>query len=147
MITLPRREVFAVTAVLDIALHARPSPVAARALAERLDLPPRHLETLLQALVRHGILKGSRGPKGGYELARERRRITVGDILRAAGGDAPGEVSLPGSTPLGEVVTPILEAASARFLAELDGVTVEDLCKRTAPAFDGTHEPLHDIGL
>ena len=37
---------------------------------------------VLQALVRHGILKGVRGPRGGYELARERRRITAGDIVR-----------------------------------------------------------------
>ena len=40
---------------------------------------------MLQALVRVGILKGIRGPRGGYELARERRRITADDILRAAG--------------------------------------------------------------
>lgn len=147
MMTVPRRDVFAVTAVLDIALHARPTPVAARALAERHSLPPRHLETLLQALVRHGILKGSRGPKGGYELARERRRITVGDIMRAAGGDAPDETDMPGSGPLAEVVAPILLAASASFLAELDRVTVEDLCKRAAPAFDRSQEQFHDIGL
>ena len=60
-------------AVVDIALHARPAPVAAKALAARHNLPPRHLETLLQALVRANILKGVRGPRGGYELARERR--------------------------------------------------------------------------
>jgi len=35
---------------------------------------------VLQALVRHGILKGTRGPRGGYELAREQRRITADDI-------------------------------------------------------------------
>ena len=33
----------------------------------------------------HRILKGTRGPRGGYELAREQRRITADDILRAAG--------------------------------------------------------------
>ena len=51
----------------------------------RHELPARHLEPVLQALVRMGILKGIRGPRGGYELARERRRITADDILRAAG--------------------------------------------------------------
>src|SRR5437016_13525773 len=81
---LPRKGVLAITAVIDIALNARGRPVAAKALAGRHALPPRHLETLLQALVRHGILKGVRGPRGGYELARERRRITAGDIVRAA---------------------------------------------------------------
>ena len=84
MMLLSRRSQLAIAAVVDIALHARPSPVAAKLLAARHDLPPRHLETLLQALVRVGILKGVRGPRGGYELARERRRITAGDIARAA---------------------------------------------------------------
>ena len=60
-------------------------PVSAKALAARHALPPRHLEPVLQALVREGILKGIRGPRGGYELAREARRITADDILRAAG--------------------------------------------------------------
>ena len=56
-----------------------------KALAARHSLPARHLEPVLQALVRMGILKGIRGPRGGYELARERRRITADEILRAAG--------------------------------------------------------------
>ena len=53
-------------------------------LAARHKLPPRHLETLLQGLVHAKILKGVGGPRGGYELARERRRITVGEIVRTA---------------------------------------------------------------
>ena len=59
---LPRKGVLAIAAVIDIALHARGRPVAAKALASRHRLPPRHLEPVLQALVRHGILKGVRGP-------------------------------------------------------------------------------------
>src|SRR5262245_44392101 len=78
---LPRKSILAITAVIDIALNARGRPVAAKALATRHSLPPRHLEPVLQALVRHGILKGVRGPRGGYELARERSRITADDIM------------------------------------------------------------------
>src|SRR6185436_11760659 len=85
MLLLPRKGVLAIAAVIDIALHARGRPVAAKSLASRHCLPPRHLEPVLQALVREGILKGIRGPRGGYEIAREQRRITVDDILRAAG--------------------------------------------------------------
>jgi Rrf2 family transcriptional regulator, iron-sulfur cluster assembly transcription factor len=83
---LPPKAVLAVAAVIDIALNARGRPVAAKALATRHGLSPRHLEPVLQALVRHGILKGTRGPRGGYELAREARRITADDILRATTG-------------------------------------------------------------
>ena len=82
---LPRKGVLAVAAVIDVAMQAQGQPISAKALAARHGLPPRHLEPVLQALVRHGILKGVRGPRGGYELAREQRRITADDILRAAG--------------------------------------------------------------
>src|SRR6185437_144326 len=82
---LPPKAVLAVAAVIDIALNARGRPLAAKALATRHGLSPRHLEPVLQTLVRHGILKGTRGPRGGYELAREARRITADDIVRASG--------------------------------------------------------------
>ena len=95
MILLSRRSQLAIAAVVDVALHARPSPVAAKALSARHNLPPRHLETLLQALVKAGILKGVRGPRGGYELARERRRITAGDIVRAAMAEGMDEAAAP----------------------------------------------------
>lgn len=132
MILLSRRSQLAIAAVVDIALHARPAPVAAKLLAARHDLPPRHLETLLQALVRVGILKGVRGPRGGYELARERRRITAGDIARAAmqeaGDDGIGPV--PRSALVDDVIGPEVMRASRAFLAVLDGVTIEELCHR-----------------
>ncbi|KPH79667.1 MULTISPECIES: Rrf2 family transcriptional regulator [Bosea] len=132
MILLSRRSQLAIAAVVDIALHARPSPVAAKHLAARHDLPPRHLETLLQALVRVGILKGVRGPRGGYELARERRRVTAGAIARAAmqeaGDDGLGPA--PHSRLVDDVIGPEVMRASQAFLAVLDGITVEELCRR-----------------
>src|SRR3954469_18458072 len=94
MILLSRRSLLAIAAVVDVALHARPMPGAAKALAASHNLPPRHLETVLQALVRQGILKGVRRPRGRYELARERRRITAGDVVRSA-MRATGEEGLP----------------------------------------------------
>jgi Rrf2 family transcriptional regulator, iron-sulfur cluster assembly transcription factor len=125
---LPRKGVLAITAVIDIALNARGHPVAAKALATRHRLPPRHLEPVLQALVRQGILKGIRGPRGGYELAREQRRITADDILRAAGTvDEIDGVALAGSLLLNKVVMPALGAAEDAFSAALARINVEDL--------------------
>src|SRR5881296_2469682 len=101
---LPRKGILAIAAVIDIALNARGRPVAAKSLAHRHRLPPRHLEPVLQALVRHGILKGVRGPRGGYELAREQRSITVDDILRAAGtAEEIDGVAVAGSLLLNKV--------------------------------------------
>lgn len=131
MILLSRRSQLAIAAVVDIALHARPTPVAAKALAARHHLPPRHLETLLQALVRAGILKGVRGPRGGYELARERRRISAGEIVRAAmaAGSEEKTPPEPDSKLVETVIQPLVGRAGERFLAELDAVSVDDLCQ------------------
>jgi Rrf2 family transcriptional regulator, iron-sulfur cluster assembly transcription factor len=146
MMLLSQRGLLAIAAVVDVALHARPSPVAAKALAARHDLPPRHLETLLQTLVHANILKGVRGPRGGYELARERRRISVGEIVRAALNDQT-EKSRPGSRLVHAVIQPLVADASGAFLEALDAITVDDLCKRAeeqsvfgvaAPASDFT---------
>lgn len=146
MILLSRRSLLAIAAVVDIALHARPAPAAAKLLAARHNLPPRHLETMLQALVRAGILKGVRGPRGGYELAKERRKVTAGDIVRAA-MNSTGEDSMP---PIPEsklvdlVVGPIVRDAGEVFLASLDKLTVEDLCQQAEDrkVFDGPATPV-----
>jgi Rrf2 family protein len=127
---LPRKSILAITAVIDIALNARGRPVAAKALATRHSLPPRHLEPVLQALVRHGILKGVRGPRGGYELARERSRITADDIMRAAGTvDEVNGVALADSLLLSNVVMPALGQAEHAFSQALARINVEDLAQ------------------
>lgn len=133
MLILPRHCLLAIAAVVDVALHARPTPVAAKALAARNDLPPRHLETLLQALVRANILKGVRGPRGGYELARERRRISAGDIVRVAMCSEAAEAA-PESRLVQSVVAPMVDQAAQTFLAALDGINVAELCERATLA-------------
>jgi Rrf2 family protein len=134
MILLSRRSLLALAAVADVALHARPQPVAAKALASRLNLPPRHLETLLQTLVRANILKGVRGPRGGYELARERRRINAAEIVRAVMADtADDPMEVPQTSRFVEIVVgPIVEHAAQAFLTELENVTIDDICQRAS---------------
>ena len=129
MILLARRSLLALAAVADVALHARPQPVAAKALAGRLDLPPRHLETLLQSLVRANILKGVRGPRGGYELARERRRISAAEVVRAVMTDSADDPDARENRFIDQIVGPIVERAGTAFLAELEGVTIDDICQ------------------
>jgi Rrf2 family transcriptional regulator, iron-sulfur cluster assembly transcription factor len=125
---LPRKGILAIAAVIDIAYNARGRPVAAKALAMRHKLPPRHLEPVLQALVRHGILKGVRGPRGGYELARAPRSISADDILRTAGSvEESGEPPLAESFLLNQVVVPALAQAEQAFSAALNCISVEDL--------------------
>ncbi|MGC2222839.1 MAG: Rrf2 family transcriptional regulator [Methylocella sp.] len=129
MILLSRRGHLALAAVVDVAIHARPTPIAAKALAARLELPPRHLESLLQTLVHANILKGVRGPRGGYELARERRRITAASVLRAVSSEN-GSGEAPHCRLVMQLVAPIVEAAGKAFLEELETITIDDICRR-----------------
>jgi len=129
MSLLPRKGLLAIAAVIDVALNARERPVSARKLAARHNLPPRHLEPVLQALVHEGIFNGIRGPRGGYELARERRRISVADVLRAAGDDED-EQGQKSSYILEEVVQPALADAERAFTVALAQLSIEDLARR-----------------
>jgi Rrf2 family protein len=126
---LPRKAVLAVAAVIDVAMQEHGKPISAKTLASRHGLPPRHLEPVLQALVRCGILKGIRGPRGGYELGRDRRRVTVNDILQAAGTVEESEEAQPGSELVAKVVLPAVAAAEREFGVALSRVNVEDLAR------------------
>jgi Rrf2 family iron-sulfur cluster assembly transcriptional regulator len=128
MSLLPRKGLLAIAAVIDVALHARGQPVAAKALANRHRLPPRHLEPVLQSLVRHRLLKGIRGPRGGYELAREPARITAHDILRAVGTtEERSNGTAARSALLADVVMPALAQAEVVFSGALGDINIEDL--------------------
>jgi Rrf2 family protein len=133
-ITMPlvsRKGILAIAAVIDVAINARGRPVSAKALAARHKLPPRHLEPVLQALVREGILKGIRGPHGGYELARENKRITAEEILRAASSvEEADQPPLPGSVLVNDVVRPTLAEAERAFSLALGRINVEDMTRR-----------------
>ncbi|HWK98216.1 MAG TPA: Rrf2 family transcriptional regulator [Pseudolabrys sp.] len=126
-----RKGVLAIAAVIDVAMNAEDRPVSAKALAARHKLPPRHLEPVLQALVRDGILRGIRGPHGGYELAREHRYITAEDILRAASStDEADDLPVPPSGLVSDIVQPALAEAERTFSAALGRINVDDMTKR-----------------
>jgi Rrf2 family transcriptional regulator, iron-sulfur cluster assembly transcription factor len=126
-----RKGVLAIAAVIDVAINASGRPVSAKTLAARHRLPPRHLEPVLQALVRDGILKGIRGPHGGYELARERNRISADDILRAATTAEDAEaVPLPGSALVNDVVRPALAETERTLSVALGRINVDDMVRR-----------------
>ena len=131
MALLPRRGVLAVAAVIDVALHAGRRPVSAKVLAGRHGLPPRHLEPVLQALVHTGILRGIRGPRGGYELAREEHLITPDDVRRAA-GSADEDLPITQSDLVTTIVMPALAEAERSFSTALRGISIADLRRRAA---------------
>ena len=128
---LPRKGLLAIAAVVDVALQTDGRPISAKTLTTRHGLPRRHLKSLLQSLVHEGILKGIRGPRGGYELARERGGITANDILRAAGTVDAAEEE-PNSELVAEVVLPVLSAAEQEFGQALSRISLDDMVHRAA---------------
>ena len=136
MLRLSRKTLLALEAVIDIAFNARPEPVQAKEITARQGVPQRYLEQVMQQLVRAGILKGVRGPRGGYRLAKERRRISVGDIVRAAelAEDETGEEVLPKSELGARIVTPFVQSLQDEVMARLEAITVEDLCQKARAA-------------
>ena len=133
MLRLSKKIMFAIEAVLDIAYHAGAEPVQSREITRRQGIPRRYLEHALQHLVRQGILIGVRGPRGGYILARERRRITVGDIVRV-GREMEADSNLIEETQGSElgyqVVRPLWRELQDGLMERLDSLTVDELCTR-----------------
>ena len=141
MLRLSRKTLLALEAVIDIAFNARPEPVQAKEITARQGVPQRYLEQVMQQLVRAGILKGVRGPRGGYRLARERRRISVGDVVRVAESieDVEEEKIRPRSELGLRIVAPLIQTLQDDMMARLDAISIEDLCQRArAQGVDAT---------
>ncbi len=76
---------YAVTAMLDIALHRHTGPVSVVDIAERQGISSSYLEQLFGKLKKAGLLQSVRGPGGGYRLNRDAAAISVSDIIAAVG--------------------------------------------------------------
>ncbi len=131
MLTPSKKIYYAIEAVLFIAYNAKATPISGTVVAEAQGLPTRYLEPIMQRLVRAGILKGVRGPTGGYMLGRERRRISLADICAVI-----TDAELPTcATELGEK---ILEPRTTQLMTQwnetLASVTIADLCNEADSA-------------
>jgi Rrf2 family protein len=128
---VPPRGLLAVLAVVDIAINPSQRPLSAKSLAARYNLAPRYLEPMLQMLVQVGILRGIRGPHGGYRLAKPPAELTVDEIFRAALATVTDPHPFLGRNPLAaKVIAPSLEHAERALSIALRAVTIEALAAR-----------------
>lgn len=74
---------YAVTAMLDLALHAQTGPVSLADISGRQEISLSYLEQLFAKLRRGGLVSSVRGPGGGYRLSREQSEIYVAEIIDA----------------------------------------------------------------
>ena len=85
---------YAVRAAAELAA-AEEGPIKGERLAEAQDIPLQFLEHILLELKHAGIVRASRGAKGGYWLARPADEVTVADIVRAVEGPIADVQSTP----------------------------------------------------
>src|SRR5262249_62134786 len=76
---------FAVTAMIDVAMHNGGGPVTLAGGSERQKISLSYLEQLFGKLRRHGLVESVRGPGGGYNLARPATGVSVAEIIVAVG--------------------------------------------------------------
>ena len=74
---------YAVTAVLDLALHQDNGPVSLAAISQRQQISLSYLEQLFAKLRRNNIVSSTRGPGGGYTLTNNVDEVSVSDIILA----------------------------------------------------------------
>jgi Rrf2 family iron-sulfur cluster assembly transcriptional regulator len=74
---------FAVTAMLDLAMHGGKRPVTLAGISQRQSISLSYLEQLFGKLRRHTLVESVRGPGGGYTLARDLEKVSIADIITA----------------------------------------------------------------
>lgn len=114
---------YAVCGVFDIAYNGDGEPVQVRVIGERQRIPTRYLEQIFQRLRRAKIVRGKRGPGGGYTLARPASEITLRDVIEAVEGplERLGARRLAGDTPARpDFLWPRLAERMAGALQEID---------------------------
>lgn len=146
MLVLSKKIYYAIEAVLYIAYNAKADPVAGNLVAEAQSLPTRYLEPMMQKLVRAGILRGVRGPQGGYVLGRERRNITLADICDVIAKDTEMPKT---STKLGKtVLLPTTRGLMHDWHNGLAEINIAQLCERAEKANVASAAPItHDFTI
>ncbi len=124
---------FAVTAMIDLALHQQCGPVSLAAISQRQKISLSYLEQLFGKLRRRNIVESVRGPGGGYHLARPAQGVTVAEVIFAVNEalDATqcgGKGHCNSQSAQGTCMTHDLWATLSRKMVEyLDSVSLQDL--------------------
>ncbi len=74
---------YAVTAMLDLALHYKDGPITLADISQRQGISLSYLEQLFSKLRKNGLVDSARGPGGGYRLSRDAAEICVADVITA----------------------------------------------------------------
>ncbi|MCZ6618884.1 MAG: Rrf2 family transcriptional regulator [Gammaproteobacteria bacterium] len=124
---------YAVTAMLDIALHRNGGPVSVIDIAARQGISAAYLEQLVSKLKRAGLLRSCRGPGGGYQLEREVTEVNISDVILAV-GEGVDATRCHGSADCQDGVKCLTHDLWAELSQEIDnflaGITLKSLIER-----------------
>ena len=130
---LTTRGRYAVTAMLDLALHYDRGPVSLAEIAGRQGISQSYLEQLFARLRRNGLVDGTRGPGGGYKLGRPGGSISVTDVIDAVNETVDATRCGGRRNCQGEhrcLTHDLWEDLSTRIREFLDNVSLDELVKR-----------------
>ena len=139
---LSTRGRYGLRAMLDIAINQGDGPITLHSISERQGISVGYLEQLMVPLKKEGLIRSVRGAQGGYLLAREPDKITVGDIIRALEGPiapvACVSEDFPEECDRAEgCVTRLVWAKVRDSIAEvLDSLTLADLIEEANKSSD-----------
>ncbi|MFP4131741.1 MAG: Rrf2 family transcriptional regulator [Thiohalospira sp.] len=124
---------YAVTAMMDLAIHEDSGPVTLADISLCQDISLSYLEQLMSQLRRHDLVRGMRGPGGGYSLSRPASEISVADIITAV--DEPLQATRCGgeeNCQEGErcLTHELWNDLSHRLYEFLDGITLDAYVQR-----------------
>ena len=128
---LSRRARYALCGIFDLAYNGAGEPVRVQSIGERQGIPFRFLEQIFQDLRKAGLVRGKRGPGGGYVLTRRPEDISLREIVEAIEGplataEDAGTHSWSESTHRPDFLWGDLSSRMAEVLGE---ITVSDLCR------------------
>ena len=126
---------YALRMIIDITLHQDEGYISLKDISERQHISKKYLEQIVPLLNKSGILKTSRGNRGGYKINGNPAKYTVGDILRATEGSLAPVACLDFSPNdcerIDECFTlPVWEGLYKVVIDYLDGITIQDIADR-----------------
>lgn len=83
---LAQKTRYALRSLLYLAEEGAAGPIQLSSIASTQRVPPKYLELIMLDLKKAGMVRSTRGPKGGYELARPPGEISFGEVVRAMEG-------------------------------------------------------------
>ena len=129
-VQLSRRVEYALLALIDLAIEGREERVQLHDIAQRQAIPEKYLEQLLRPLKTSGVVISTRGSRGGYQLAREPREVTVLEVVEAVEGPLTPDDAPAAETVGGQVVRALWDGLHLEVSRYLGSIRLSELAQQ-----------------